>query len=237
MMKVTYIQHSGFEVEYGNTVLIFDYYQGKLPVIGQDKKVYVFVSHRHYDHYQRKIFSWADQFRDVTYILSGDIKGAVPASAEGCRIHFMGSGSCLRTEEGPEGLKISTLRSTDEGVAFLVQMKDRTVYHAGDLNWWHWEEETDRYNQLMKKAYQKEIGRLEGIPIDAAFVPMDPRLGSQYFWGLDWFMRHTDTKAVFPMHMQGRYDLYNQLMQETSSVSYRDRVVPIREEGQSFLLD
>lgn len=31
--------------------------------------------------------------------------------------------------------------STDEGVAFLVTAEGRTVFHAGDLNWWHWEGE------------------------------------------------------------------------------------------------
>ena len=36
--------------------------------------------------------------------------------------------------------------------------------------------------------------------IDIAFVPVDPRLGEQYCWGLDCFMKRTETKVVFPMH-------------------------------------
>ncbi len=36
------------------------------------------------------------------------------------------------------GAEIRTLRSTDEGVAFVVHYAGKTIYHAGDLNWWHW---------------------------------------------------------------------------------------------------
>ena len=54
-------------------------------------------------------------------------------------------------------LRIHTLKSTDEGVAFLVRVKEKTFFHAGDLNWWHWEEESEYYNEQMRMDYQKEI--------------------------------------------------------------------------------
>ena len=77
-----------------------------------------------------------------------------------------------------------TLKSTDEGVAFLIRIGERIIYHAGDLNWWHWEEESPRYNKLMMQRYQREIEKLEGRHIDVAFVPADPRQGEQYYWDL-----------------------------------------------------
>mgnify|MGYP000382206809 FL=1 len=52
-------------------------------------------------------------------------------------------------------VRIQTLKSTDAGVAFLVECEGRTIYHAGDLNWWHWEGEPDAYNEHMKMAYLK----------------------------------------------------------------------------------
>ena len=55
---------------------------------------------------------------------------------------------------------METLRTTDEGVAFLVTCKDKRIYHAGDLNWWHWEEESIDYNRQMRKDYQREIRKL-----------------------------------------------------------------------------
>ena len=236
-MKVTYIQHSGFAVEMEDKVLIFDYYRGELPAFGRDRDVYVFVSHKHYDHYQRSIFTWTGKFPRITYILSSDVEAAVPSSAPKDNMYFMEPGETLQIKAGESELLIETLRSTDEGVAFVVKTAGHTIYHAGDLNWWHWEEETDTYNRFMKEAYQKEIGMLEGMHIDAAFVPLDPRLDREYYWGLDWFMRHTDTDVVFPMHMQDQYDLYYRLMQEESALDYKTSVAHITREGQSFELD
>ena len=50
-MKITYIYHSGFLVESADAYYIFDYYRADFPVTDADKPVYVFVSHRHPDHY------------------------------------------------------------------------------------------------------------------------------------------------------------------------------------------
>jgi len=45
-------------------------------------------------------------------------------------------------------------------VAFLVRVKEKTFFHAGDLNWWYWEEEDDEtWNEPMRQAYQKEIAK------------------------------------------------------------------------------
>ena len=33
--------------------------------------------------------------------------------------------------------RITTFESTDIGVAYLVEIDGRLIYHAGDLNWWH----------------------------------------------------------------------------------------------------
>ena len=72
-MKITYLEHSGFTIEHEDVVMIFDYYKGRLPDIPAEKKVYVFASHGHYDHFKRKIFRWSDAYENVKYILSSDI--------------------------------------------------------------------------------------------------------------------------------------------------------------------
>ena len=85
--------------------------------------------------------------------------------------------------------------------------------------------------------HRSEINKLQGEKIDAAFVPVDPRLGEQYCWGIDCFMKRTDTKYVFPMHFWGSYDVYERLMLEPCTRDYRERIMKIGREGQSFLLD
>lgn len=228
-MKITYIEHSGFAVEHQDVVFIFDYFKGKLPDFGKDRKLYVFASHAHYDHFQRSIFTWSLRYPDITYILSDDITAKGPDS----KVIRVGAGKEIEAD----GIRIKTLHSTDEGVAFLVSMGDITIYHAGDLNWWHWEEESTVYNQYMRKRYQRIIAKIENARIDAAFVPLDPRLEEHYYWGLDWFMKHTDTKCVFPMHMQGRYDLYEKLMDEPEALGYKDKVMHITRAGQIFEIE
>lgn len=229
-MKITYLDHSGFAVDLGDKLLIFDYYRGELPAGTSDRKLYVFSSHAHYDHFQKKIFTWSRD-RDVTYILSKDIrKNAAAKNAPGEGVYYLAP----RQELTLDGLSVRTLRSTDAGVAFLVETEEKTIYHAGDLNWWHWEEESRVYNEMMKRNYRYEIGKIEGQAIDVAFVPLDPRQEEQYYWGMDYFMKHTDTKVVFPMHMWGHYEVWERLMENPEASSYRDKVMRITKAPQEF---
>lgn len=223
-MKATYIQHSGFSVEFADMMLVFDYWKGDI-TIPEDKPVYVFASHAHRDHFNEVIFDWEGCGADIHYILSDDIK-ASPAEN---RIFMSPDGFC---DLG--NIKIKTLRSTDEGVAFFVsvQTSESTqeihIYHAGDLNWWHWEEESAAYNQQMKEDYQKSLLPIEGEYVDVAFVPVDPRLGDAYYWGIDWYMRHTDTEKVYPMHMWDQYEIQDRLLCQPETALYRDRIVKVR---------
>lgn len=228
MMKVTYLGHSGFFVEMEDACFLFDYYKGELPEADRGKKLFVFVSHGHYDHYRKEIFSLRDQYEQVRCLISSDI---FVREAEDIL--------SVKPNEETEvlGCRIRTLRSTDEGVAFLLKYRGRTIYHAGDLNWWHWEEETEEYNTAMRRAYQSEINKLQGEKIDLAFVPVDPRLGEQYCWGLDCFMKRTDTKRVFPMHFWDNYAVFDRLALEKCAQDYEDRIIRIEREGQSFLLE
>ena len=125
-MKITYLHHSGFSVETETKVLLFDYYTegGRKayfdPAAYPDKAVFVFVSHAHEDHYDRRILSWA-KLPNVRYVLSFDVR--TEASFEG---------RVLRAEPHRtydfDGISIQTLRSNDEGVAFLVKADGKTIY-------------------------------------------------------------------------------------------------------------
>ena len=231
MMKVTYVGHSGFLVETEEGYLLFDYYKGELPLSDPSKKLFVFVSHAHYDHYSREIFALRDRVQEVKYILSSDVP--VPDNVSGEDILSVHPGE---EKQVSETCRIRTLRSNDEGVAFLVHFGNRTFYHAGDLNWWHWEGEPEEYNTGMRRSYQSEINKLQKEKIDAAFVPVDPRLGEQYCWGLDCFMKRVGAAYVFPMHFWGNYGIFDRLMLEKCTEEYREQVIKIEKEGQSFTL-
>ena len=188
-MKVTFIEHSGFMVEMEQNVLLFDYYQGEIPSFDGSKTLYVFASHSHADHYDPAIWKLKEQYKDIHYILSDDIK-----DNEGAVV--------MKAHEKKEvaGIEIETLRSNDMGVAFLVKVEGKTIYHAGDLNWWHWNGEPEEDNEYYKKTFQDEMKYLEGKKIDLAFMLLDPRQEDKYCWGMNYFLEHTDSKVVFPMH-------------------------------------
>ena len=225
-MVVTYIEHSGFSVELPECTLLFDYYLGKLPEFPKQHPLIVFASHVHGDHFQKKIFQLREQYQEVYFVLSDDI----PKKYDAPDVIWVSSDVKVTVA----GCEITCLKSTDEGVAFLVKCGEKTVYHAGDLNWWHWEEESATYNDEMKQNYQREVDKLEGRKIDAAFVPVDPRLEDAYFWGIDYFMRKTDTKVVFPMHFWGKYETIDCLIRQKETEDYRDRIAEIDWKGERF---
>lgn len=224
-MKITYLNHSGFVLELEHDVLIFDYYRGELPALPKEKNIYVFSSHAHPDHFQKKIYDWDKLYGGITYILSDDIQ----TEGRNERIIHVGP----RQELEADGLHIKTFRSTDEGVAFLIRTEGKTIYHAGDLNWWHWEEESIDYNRQMRKDYQREIRKLVRKKIDLAFVVLDPRQGGAAFSGIDFFMRNVRVNHVFPMHMWRDYGLTDRLLTSEISASYRNRIHRVWEEGQT----
>jgi L-ascorbate metabolism protein UlaG (beta-lactamase superfamily) len=200
---VTYLDNSGFAVQMNQDWLIFDDWlttpeRGKKGLAGgvitpQDLKkaenVFVLVSHRHADHFNPEVLQWKQQIAGIHYILSDDIpphEGATMVSPN--------------KEYQVGDLFIKTYHSTDEGVAFLIQKDGFTIYHAGDLHWWHWEGEDPAWNRQMEQDYRREIEKISRENIDLAFIPVDPRLGDACIWGAREFLQTVLVKVAIPMH-------------------------------------
>lgn len=239
-MKVTYIDHSGFSVELNRYVLLFDYFRGALPCWSQEKEILVFASHKHYDHFDFKIFDLMSQYKKIHYFLGSDIRlsdrylernGVDP----GVKAALTNLGK--HTETQWKDVTIRTLRSTDAGVAFIVEAEGKVIYHAGDLNWWHWEGEDPAWNRQMEKDYKQEIDKLAGQHFDLAFVPLDPRLEQAYDKGLLYFLEQTDADMVFPMHMWGKYDIISRFVKSPQGSRYAGRIADIRRTGQEFVTE
>lgn len=232
-MKVTYMDHSSFLVELKGCYLLFDSVQGEIPKLSRDKGLYVFVSHRHGDHFSPAVFELAKTYPQVQYVISDDIwTRQVPEELWGKTV-FMGPDE----EETVDGIQILTVKSTDEGVAFLVEAEGVCIYHAGDLNHWHWSGESDSWNREMGERYLKELEKLAGRKIDAAFLPVDSRLEESYCLGGDEFMRRIGAEVVFPMHFWGDYTVGARWKAEVCAEDYRNRIVEIHSQGEVFSLD
>lgn len=233
-MKITYIGHSGFAVELAGCALLFDYYEGTLPAFNSEKPLYVFSSHAHRDHFNFDIFRLRETHPDVTYILSRDIRrswNAAGFARHGVAKEAYDALVFLRPYERTElgGIAVETLDSTDEGVAFLVSAEGKTLFHAGDLNDWVWNEESPEENRAMTARFRAEVDRLAGRRIDAAFLVLDPRQGANFACGFDYFMRHTDTVRAYPMHFWKDFSVFGRLRALPCSEPYRERIA---EEGE-----
>lgn len=228
-MKITYIHHSSFSVELDKCILLFDYFKGDLPNFDKNKKLYIFSSHQHYDHFDPIIFSLEKDYKNITYILSDDI-----TKNESNNTVFVKPNARVKVDN----LDIQTLESTDLGVAFIVNVDGKRIYHAGDLNWWHWEGElSDEENEAMGDKYKHEINKIKGMTFDLAFIPLDSRQGLQYYLGFDTFMKNTNTKAAFPMHFWKTYRVIDMLINSEHATLYKDRIFKISKDMEEFIIN
>mgnify|MGYP004711625031 CR=1 FL=1 len=234
-MDITFVYHSCFLVELERCSLLFDWYGGDLPEIDRSKPLYVLNSHHHGDHYSPEIFSLG--MEKTWYILGSCIRLSAKRKAalgiEEERVFRLGGGRELTLGD----LRLTTLHSTDSGVAFLVETEGKTIYHAGDLHWWHWEGEPAQWNRDMERDFKRELRTLEGRVIDVAFLVLDPRQEEAYWLGFDWVMTHVDVRAAFPMHSWEAFWIAKKLISDPRSEGYRARLHPVLYNGQRFVLE
>ena len=238
-MKVTYIHHSSFLVEMEKTALLFDYFEGEIPEIREEQLLIVFASHRHGDHFSPRIFELAESHSKIRFVLSDDIwKRQVPEKYL-CRTSFLGPGEELSFPEEtgePVPVRVKAFKSTDEGVAFLIEAEGKVLYHAGDLNNWVWEGEPGADNRRMSEAFHRELKSIAGVHIDVAFMLLDPRQEKDFYLGMDDFMRMVGADTVFPMHFWGDFGVTKRFKALACTEEYRDRIVEIHAQGESFKL-
>ena len=240
-MKVTFTGHSGFYAVLPEAALLFDFYTGKLPEPVPGKPLFVFVSHAHADHFSGEIFRLAESGASVTFILSDDIpEGRIPPDLLRQTV-FMGPDETLSVPlpKGAE-LVVRTFRSTDEGVAFLLDIGGKRIYHAGDLNDWHWDDIDIPWNEEQRTGYYDALSKIarvvqeDGHVPDCAFVPVDSRLGPFYYMGLREFMEEVGADLIFPMHLFGDPGIIQKMKAHPAAKEYGDRILGTGTPGESF---
>ncbi|MBD5314098.1 MAG: MBL fold metallo-hydrolase [Bacteroides sp.] len=209
MITVTYLDHSGFAVTTPEAVMVFDYYKDpnrKLEKVLKDnpsKKVVFFVSHHHLDHFNTSIFELA-QDRNPTYVLANDIFSRL-VPKKGISVAWMSAGDVI--EQIPGTKQVKAYGSTDEGVSFAVTLPDgEVIFHAGDLNDWHWSEEsTVREIEKAEAKFKTIVNRIaEDIPeVKIAMFPVDARMGADFAKGAEIFLEKVKVDNFFPMHFWG----------------------------------
>lgn len=222
-MKVTFIYHSGFTIEDEDNYLIFDYYKGGIHL--RDKETIIFSSHGHADHFNPEILNWTNE--KTSYVFSDDID-----VEEKENIVFMSPYEDINLK----GIKIKTFGSTDLGLSFLIEMKGKTIFYAGDLNWWYWNSNTDQEKIQEEKDFKDEIEKVKAHnpKIDIAFFPVDPRLEENFYRGGEYFIREFEPDYFFPMHFGDNLQTSKEFAHRFKDLS--TKVMVIDKEGQVFEL-
>ena len=214
---VTHYYHSGFSVSNGDAILVFDYWRGENgeldesiqltpEKLGAYQQIYIFISHDHPDHMDPVVFSWKE-LPGLKYIIASDM----PANTPGQRI---APGTTLDLSDD---ISVTAFDSTDPGVSFLVSFRGLQIFHAGDLNFWHWRNEsTMKEIEEADAEFRKALRPLCDHPVDLAFFPLDPRQGAMFEAGINYFILTVKPRVVIPMHYFDRTDVAMEYAQAAS---------------------
>ena len=220
-MKITHIYHSGFVIELDSTVLIFDWYSGELPDFDLGKKVFVFVTHGHADHYSSRIWTLRSRYEKICYILDC----CTAPEQKGDNIFHVQPGRHYRIRN----TLVYAIRSNDEGVAYVVSAEGYNFFHAGDLNIWHWKDSQDDQNAYSLKIYRRQIEKISGWCFDAAMIPLDPRLEDNAPNAIIEFMSTVECRHLFPMHYWNRREEAAVYLRDARLDPFRDRICFVNE--------
>ena len=220
-MTLTYIYHSGFMLEGLSAILIFDFWRDADNGIVEQtlstthKRVYFLASHFHQDHFNPEILNLPVPHGEKKVILSRDIY--------------------RRRRAGTEGVTAYLRRRESYRVSWSVHVEDKDIFHAGDLNNWHWADESTP--QEIKKregdflAILNDI-RKECTAFDLVMFPVDPRLGSDFARGARQWLQHIPTRYFAPMHFPPAHETAMAFGPEAEQM--QTSFLYIQEEGEAI---
>lgn len=236
-MKVTYIYHSGIVVETDECVILIDYYRdADIHYVRNllqtcNKPFYILSSHAHPDHFNPEIIGWKKKRKNITYLLSEDIPEARLAKPGGA--YSLKKGNVYKDSL----IRVKAFGSTDTGISFLIETGGKKIFHAGDLNNWHWmDESTPEEAADAEQFYLEELGDLatKAPQIDVTAFPVDPRLGADYMRGAKQFINRIQTSYFLPIHFGDAYAKANAFREYAKK--HNVHFWAITHQGESFNL-
>ena len=210
-MRLVYIYHSGFALEADGFSILIDYFKDSDPdpakgyvrskLLKRAGTLYILASHFHPDHFHSEVLKWKEQKPDIKYIFSKDILKRRRAKADDAI--YLKKGDAYQDEL----LTIKAFGSTDVGISFLIETEGRRIFHAGDLNNWHWKDESTPQEVAEAEGnYLKELDIIatETSVMDLVMFPVDPRLSTDFMRGAQQFIDRIKTSVFVPMHFWER---------------------------------
>lgn len=224
MLELTYIYHDCFFLTTPECAVVFDFWKNRSDDEDSDPEfisslpsqlpLYVFVSHFHKDHFNKRIFKWAEMHDNIQFIISRDTyrharyllcedslyAGNRPQKS---RVTILQPGE----EYSDDIISVHAFGSTDVGNSYAVtlSLSGHKIFHAGDLNCWTWRDEsTSQEIEEAEEAFRKELHRIVDsyTYFDIAMFPVDSRIGSGYAQGAREFVGAIEIRRFFPMHFE-----------------------------------
>ena len=187
-------------------------------------------THSHFDHYNSEILSWGSNRDDIHYILAAEIgeKQGFHAGAS-----YVNKGD----EYQDSYISVKAFGSTDLGVSYYVEVDNYKIFYAGDLNNWHWSDESTAAEVAEAEAFfHRELADIAaGVPeLDLAIFPADYKLGTDWFRGAKEFIETIPCKIFSPMHF---YDEFDKIIPfEKAANNMKIRCIAWRKKGQEEIL-
>ena len=230
---IWYLGHSGWAIQTGGHFLVFDYWRGDIltekfsmennrfhPTGLKHEEVYVFVSHKHMDHYNPAILEWTLSSRPITYVFGWPAR-EIPNCI------------CMRPRENQRAglLEITAIASTDAGVGFVVSVDGLVILHGGDAAQW-----LTPFSFLFRREVDFLARR--GMDFDMVFLAVATGQGRRRDCitnGALYAMAKLAPRVMFPMHAMGKEHHYAEFAREAERRSLKTDVLCAAKPGDSFL--
>ncbi len=222
---VWYLGHSGWAVKTRNHLLIFDYYEntdrpddprlinGRInPTEIYDQNVYVFVSHRHADHFDKTILTWEHAVPYIKYIFGWK-------AMDNPNYYYMGPKEKLELD----GMAIECFHSPEAGEIegnFLVKVDGVVIYHSGDYS---------RGHDVFKKDMQAL--RAAAKDIDLFFMLAGNAMDNEEAL---YALQVVQPKYMFPMHAGGNEYVYKEFADFVKGKKVKSKVICAENRGDKF---
>lgn len=243
-MVATYVYHSCCALQFEDFSIIIDYYKDTDAnnhgwvhnhLLKQNKPLYVLCTHSHADHFNDEVFLWKAHNNRITYIFSDEVRQSLPHNKA------LASNDIVFLEKLEEyrdnRIAVQAFGSTDIGGSFYITHGNKKIFHAGDLNNWHWNEEvTKEETYVYENHYICELELLwETVKeVDLAMFPLDPRLGKDFMRGGEQFIEKIKTHHFLPLHFGNHYSRIEEFKPIAQKLA--TNLLELTHTGQSFTL-
>ncbi|MFC2099280.1 MBL fold metallo-hydrolase [Candidatus Bipolaricaulota bacterium] len=232
-VEVRYLGANGWAVIVANRVLIFDYQEQTDPsppprsernlangyiqadeLAGYD--VSVFVTHSHFDHYDRVIHGWEAELESVKYFFGWQ------AGTNSDHLYL----DEWRESAAVGPMEVYTIYSHHSGVpevAYLVLVDGIAIYHNGDY----------------KADFEADFAYLRTLTdrIDIAFVIGHPFENHQYFQQAVLMADLFDVASIFPMNVEGEARRCHETADLLADAGVESTILVAESRGEMFVLE